>query len=67
MPAGLGEALLQEPGRSLDCGPQDALRACLSGLRFVACRDMGPANHKSCLNLALELGYARQQLLRLNG
>lgn len=41
MPAGLGEALLQEPSRSLDCGPQDALRACLSGLRFVACRDMG--------------------------
>ncbi len=67
MPAGLGEALLQKPDRPLDCSPQDVLWACLSGLRFAARQGRGLANHKSCPSLALELGWARQQLLHLNG
>lgn len=67
MPAGLGEALLQKPDRLLDCSPQGALWACLSGLRFAARQGRGLANHQSYPSLALELGWARQQLLHLNG
>jgi len=67
MPAGLGEALLQKPDRPLECSPQGALWARLSGLRFAARQGRGLTNHKSCPSLALELGWARQQLLRLNG
>lgn len=67
MPAGLGEALLQKPDHPLDCSPQDALWACLTGLRFAGRQGRGLTNHKSCPSLALELGWARQQLLRLNG
>ncbi len=67
MPAGLWEALLQKPDHPLDCSPQDALWARLSGLRFAARQGRGLANHKPCPSFALELGQTRQQLLRLNG